>query len=74
MVRFFWKIPCYGTLLAKIYIQYLQLLFIIKNEKEVIDITNDPNYVVSKGDVSLENIELSVNENELVINSKKKGC
>lgn len=50
----------------------------IKNEKEVIDITNDPNndpnYVVSKGDVSLENIELSVNENELVINSKKKGC
>lgn len=43
----------------------------IKNEKEVIDITNDPNYVVSKGDVSLENIELSVNENELVINSKK---
>lgn len=46
----------------------------IKNEKEVIDITNDPNYVVSKGDVSLENIELSVNENELVINSKKRDA
>lgn len=43
----------------------------IKNEKEVIDITNDFNYVVNKGDVSLENIELSVNENELVINSKR---
>lgn len=40
------------------------------NGSEVVDITDNPNFVVEKGQISLKNIELKVSNNRLVVNPK----